>query len=130
MFLRTLGFKSNRVMRTTLSKAADTRNEIVNENRGRQDPVNKKSQEMAEGVVSHIKKYNPSISHYIRAHIPNRLYILLEQSVSSMHKDFIAGYPDDHVSYSYYQNKVKSLNITFVKLGEEESMFENCIYPI
>ena len=37
-----------------------------------------------------------------------------------MHKDFIACCPDDCVSYSYYQNKVKNLNISSVKLGEEE----------
>ena len=37
-------------MRTALLKTADNRNEIVNDNRGRQDPANKKSQEMAERV--------------------------------------------------------------------------------
>ena len=64
IFLKTLGFKSNCVMRTVLSKTCDNRNGIVNDDRGRKDPANKKSQEMAEKVVSHIKKYNPSISHY------------------------------------------------------------------
>ena len=115
-------------MRTVLSKTCDNRNGIVNDDRGRKDPANKKSQEMAEKVVSHIKKYNPSISHYRWAHAPNRLYISAEHSVSSMHKDFIACYLDDQVSYNYYQNKVKDLNISSVKLGEEE--FVNCIYPI
>ena len=37
-----------------------------------------------------------------------------------MHKDFITCYPDDRVSYCYYRNKVKNLNISFVKLGEEQ----------
>ena len=58
------------------TKTADTRNEVVNNSRGRQDPANKKSQKMAERVVSHIKKYNPSISHYRQAHAQNWLYIL------------------------------------------------------
>ena len=44
-------------MRTALSKTDATRNEIVNDYRGRQDPANKKSHEMAEKVVSHIKKW-------------------------------------------------------------------------
>ena len=118
MFLRTLGFKSDHVMRTALSKTADTRYQIVNDNRGRQDPADNKPQEMAKGVVSHIKKYNPYISHYRRFHAPDRLYISPEHSVSSVHKDFIACYPDYRVSYSYNQNKVKNLNISFVKLGE------------
>ena len=107
-------------MRTALLKTADNRNEIVNDNRGRHDPANKKSQEMAERVVSHIKKYNPSISHYRRVHALNRQYISPEHSVSSMHKDFIVCCPDDRVSYSYYPNRFKSLNISFVKLGQEE----------
>ena len=55
---------SDCAMRTALSKTADTRNEIVNGNRGRQDPANKKSQEIAEKVVSRIMIYNPSISNY------------------------------------------------------------------
>ena len=37
-----------------------------------------------------------------------------------MHKDFITCYPDDRVSYCCYRNKVKNLNVSFVKLGEEE----------
>ena len=47
MFLRTLSFKSDRVMRIVLSKTADARNEIVNDYNGRHDPANKKSQEIA-----------------------------------------------------------------------------------
>ena len=50
MFLRTLGFKSHCVIRMALSKTVDTRNEIVNDNSGRQDPANKMSQEMADRV--------------------------------------------------------------------------------
>ena len=51
------------------------------------DPADKLSQEIAERVVSHIEKYNPSISHYRQAHAPKRLYISPEHSVSSIHKD-------------------------------------------
>ena len=51
------------------------------------DPANKLSQEIAERVVSHIEKYNPSISHYRQVHAPKWLYISPEYSVSSMHKD-------------------------------------------
>ena len=103
-------------MRTALSKTVDTKNQIVNDNRGRQNPANKKSQEMAKRVISHIKKYKP-ISHYRWAHAPDRLYISPMHKVSSMQKDFIVCYPDDCFSYCYYQNKVKNLNNSFVKLG-------------
>ena len=55
---------SDCVTRRALSKTADTRNEIVNGNRGRRDPANKKLQEIAEKVVSRVMIYNPSISNY------------------------------------------------------------------
>ena len=37
-----------------------------------------------------------------------------------MHNEYCESYPDKNVSYTYYYNMVKSLNISFVKLGEEE----------
>ena len=121
---------SDCVTRRALSKTADTRNEIVNGNRGRQDPANKKLQEIAEKVVSRVMIYNPSISNYRWVHAPNQLYISPEHSVSSIHKDSIVCYPDDRVSYNYYQNKVKRLNIGFVKLEKKSARFANCIYSI
>jgi len=64
--------------------------------------------------------FNPSISHYRRKHAPNRLYISPEFNASMMHKDFCDSNPDVKVSYTYYYQKIKKLNISFVKLGEEE----------
>ena len=37
-----------------------------------------------------------------------------------MYQDFCTKHPDVTISYVYYYKKVKSLNITFVKLGGEE----------
>ena len=37
-----------------------------------------------------------------------------------MHRDFVKEHPENVFSYAYYYKMVKSLNISFVKLGEEE----------
>ena len=75
-------------------------------------------------VISHIRGYNPYISHYRQSHAPNHLYVLPEYTISSMHKDYCEKFPHSLVSCSYYQRKVRSLNISFVKLEEEEC--ESC----
>ena len=123
MFLSTLGLKGDRVVRTALAKSNDSRADIC-DNRGKHEPGNKKSEEISALVISHIQGYNPCISHYRRSHAPTRLYISPEYTISSMQKDCCEKLPHSLVSYSYYRRKVKSLNISFVKLGEEEC--ESC----
>ena len=71
-----------------------------------------------------MQKLRPCISHYRRARAPNRLYTSPEFTITSMYQDFCTEHPDVTISYVYYYKKVKSLNIIFVKLGEEES--EKC----
>ena len=91
-------------------KSNDSRADIC-DNRGKCEPGNKKSEEISALVISHIRGYNPCITHYRRSHAPNRLYISPEYIISSMHKDCCEKFPHSLVSYSYY-------------LGEEEC--ESC----
>ena len=123
MFFSTLGLKGDRVVRTVLAKPNDSRTDIC-DNHGKNEPGNKKSEETSALVISHIRGYNLCISHFRRSHAPNRLYISLECTISSMHKGYCEKFPHSFVSYSYYQRKVKSLNISFVQLGEEKC--ESC----
>ena len=118
MFLNTLGLKGDRVVRTVLAKPNDSRTDICN-NCGKHEPGNKKSEEISALGISHIRGCNPSISHYRRFHVPNSLYISLEFTISSMHKDYCEKFPHLFVSYTYYQKKVKSLNISFVLVEED-----------
>ena len=74
-----------------LSKRGGSRTNNVSDKRGKATPANKKYSETSDLVNHHILGYNPSISH-----APNRLY------TSPEHK------------------KVKKMNISYVKLGEEE----------
>ena len=118
MFFSTLGLKGDWVVRTALAKSNDSRTDIC-DNRSKHEPGNKKSEEFSALVITHIPGYNPCLSHYLQSHAPNHLYISPKYTISSMHKS-----PHSLVSYNYYQKKVKSLNISFVKLGEEEC--ESC----
>ena len=62
--------------------------------------------------------YDPSVSHYRRAHTPKRLYLSPELQVSDMHKSFADQFWE--ISYELYKQQIKQLNISFAKLWEEE----------
>ena len=93
---------------------------VMTDRRGKHDPSNKFSDTVVEQIKNHIESYHPSISHYRREHAPFRRYISPEISVRDMHQDYAARYPQHHCSYEFYRKTVKSMNISFVKLGEEE----------
>ena len=67
----------------------------------------KKNSETSDLFNHHILGYNPSISHYRRSHVPNRLYISPEHNISVMFKDFCSRYQDVNISYAYYYKKKK-----------------------
>ena len=82
-FLRTLGFKSHRVLLTVMQTAAD---DIIPQPdaRGKGPSV-----ENIEGIRSHIMSYDPSISHCRRVHAPSRLYLPCQLSIAEMHRDYL-----------------------------------------
>ncbi|CAB0010906.1 unnamed protein product [Nesidiocoris tenuis] len=73
-------------------------------------------------IVDHITSFSPTISHYRRAHAPNRLYLPSDVTMKLMHDDFKESFPhlSDKVSYELYRQQVAKLNISFMKLGHEE----------
>ena len=88
----------------------------ISDKRGKHTPAIQKMK-ISQLVIDHTQKFRPCISHYRRAHAPNRLYISPEFSITSMYQDFYTEHPNVTMSYVYYYKKVKSLNISFVKLG-------------
>ena len=87
--------------------------------RGKHDPKHKLPQESVNDIKQHILKYNPSCSHYRRAHAPKRLYLPPELTIKEMHNDFKEN-GSGLIHYSTYAKVVQSMNISFAKLGEEE----------
>ena len=76
-------------------------------------------------IINHIKSFNPSVSHYRREHVPNRLYLSPQLRIKFLFDDFKERHPEIKVSYDRYKKEVSRMNISFVKLGEEEC--EDCI---
>ena len=76
-------------------------------------------------IINHIKSFNPSVSHYRREHAPNRLYISPQLRITFLFDDFKERHPEIKVSYDKYKMDVAGMNISFVKLEEEEC--EDCI---
>ena len=68
---------------------------------------------------------NRSISHYRRKHAPLRRYLPAELNAHLLYKYFCEMYPDIKVTYKTYWMQVKSLNISFAKLGLEQC--ETCL---
>lgn len=78
-------------------------------------------------IKEHIKKYNPTISHYRREHAPNRLYLPSGITIKSMYDDFCSQYIDHKVCIEVYRKVVRrDLNISLVNLGNEEC--KSCSY--
>ena len=118
LFLTTLGYSSNRIIISTLEKAAGKIYPSPDK-RGKHDPHNKLTPDQVTSIRHHIMLFNPCITHYRRKHAPNRLYISPLYSTSQMLKD----YNENHtakVSRSRYYKEIKDMNIGFVKLGEEQ----------
>jgi len=71
-------------------------------------------------IIAHVEQFNPCVSHYRREHAPNVRYLSSDITIETMHKDFSARHKDIKCSYELYRTVVKTLNISFTKLGHEE----------
>ena len=120
MFLATLGMTKDKSIATALQKTSAGQLRPCEDLRGCHEPSNKTPVEVTERVKSHIMSFNPCISHYRREHAPNRLYISPEFSITTMHQDFCESNIDLSIKYGFYRTQIASMNIDFVKLGEEE----------
>ena len=73
---------------------------------------------------NHINSFHPSISHYRREHAPNCKYLPPKLKIKEMYADFKESH-SGVTGYDTYRREVSRMNISFVKLGEEEC--ELCI---
>lgn len=120
MFLSTLGYTSDKVIISVLKKSAG---KLIPspDKRGKHVPSNKLHCNIEQQIRDHIMLYNPCVSHYRRAHAPNRLYISPMYSSRKMHADFVESHDGEcTVSHTRYFQEIKRMNIGFVKLGDEE----------
>ncbi len=116
-FLSTLGKKERRdqMIRTALDSIPIGEALPTPSRRGKHS---KKKVVNKELIKKHIMSFNPQVSHYHRAHAPNRLYLPSEISIRSMYNHFIENLQSNtnSVSYVSYTRALKELNISFTKL--------------
>lgn len=122
-FLTTLGFtcENNSVVHDTLTYVnAESMTGLSSKNedgRGRHSNHNKFDRKT---IVSHIESFNPSVSHYRRAHAPLRRYLPNDITIHSMYEHFLKTHSSAKCSYDLYRKVLRELNISFTKLGHEE----------
>ena len=121
-YLATLGFSHDTFVKN-IFKSINTKVLPSPDKRGRHDPSNKLGSEDVESIRNHILSYHPTISHYRRKHVPNRLYLSPELSITSMYKDYNSR-ANSKIGYITYKKEVNNMNISFVRLGTEEC--EDC----
>jgi hypothetical protein len=119
MFLGTLGYnhKNDKVLSVLPKKR------IFNDNSSeqQQELLQKRRRLINEDIVKqHIESFKPAIHHYRREHAPHRRYLVDELNCTKLHKDFTEQYPEEVCSYASYNKILKSMNIAFTKLGNEE----------
>lgn len=122
MFLATLGFKTDTILKTVLAacKDSDGNNKVVIPNadkRGKHQNHHKKNLDLIE---SHILSFKPRLSHYRRYHAPNRRYLPPDLSIKYMHEDFNLKHPNHKIVYETYRQVVNSMNIGFTEDAPEK----------
>ena len=120
MFLHTLGYKHDTILTKMFSNMTPTKSRPQKDRRGKHAPWHALSDEELTLIDNHIKSFNPAISHYRRAHAPLRLYLPSELSVKKMFRWFKETNPGDRIDEMSYYRRVRKMNISFAKLGEEE----------
>ena len=120
-FLSTLGKKDGRdqIIRTTLDSIPEGETLPTPSRRGKHS---KQKMLDKDNIRKHIMSFNPQVSHYRRAHAPNRLYLPSDINIKFMFAHYIKNLESqaDAVSYVSYCRVLKEMKISFTKLGEEE----------
>lgn len=111
-FLTTLGY-----VKTNDRILQDNRSDTTCDKRGKHQKTPAFDRDI---IKQHVESFNPMEPHYRREHAPLRRYLPSDLNVVHMHKDFLQKYPDQKISYELYRNQIKSMNISFARLGNEE----------
>lgn len=113
-FLTTLGFEAtnDRIIKTATELGMTVLPHSPQ--RGKHAPWNKIDKQL---IKDHIESFHPVISHYRRAHAPNKRYLPCDLTITAMHKDFCGIF--FKVCYTVYNETINEMNISFTKLGTE-----------
>eukprot|EP00111_Clytia_hemisphaerica_P019495 TCONS_00057496-protein len=122
MFISTLGYRFDKFISTALSTTSNF-GVTLQDKRGKHPPKHAMSDSGKQTAIQHVMSFNPQISHYRREHAPNRLYLPSELTIQEMYEDYLDQRKENNentMSYVQYTRIVKSQNISFAKLGDDE----------
>ena len=105
---------SDQMIKTALAKRKGKFIQSSPDKGGRHKPLHTLNDSVLDSIRDHIKSYGPSISHYRRAHAPNRLYLYPEFTIKGMLDDFNEKHPGNGVHYSTYYQIVRAMKISFI----------------
>ena len=111
MFLRTLGYKSDKVVTLFVKSRFNNPDTFTIDNRGKNATVNKID---TAPIIAHIASYNPEQSHYRREHAPHRRYLPSHLTIVSMYNDYKEKVGADTAPcYETFRKVFKGQKITF-----------------
>ena len=120
MFRHTLGYKYDTVITKMFTPMNAESIRPSTDKRGKHRPKHAFSAATLDLIDGHIESFNPTVSHYRRAHAPLRRYLAPELTKREMWKYFKESNPDVKCSERAYAKRVSKKKISFCKLGEEE----------
>lgn len=118
-FLHTIGYKNAKIVNHTLKTLTPGAISTPLDTRGKHAPAHALSDDALQLIKDHINSYHPAVSHYRREHAPLRKYLPSELTLQGLYTDFVSKHPGV-CKKERYRKTLKSMNISFAKLGEEE----------
>ena len=119
-FLNTLGYRNDKVLTRMYESMTPSKMRPGKDLRGKRTPKHALTEEEKNSIDEHIRSFKPSVSHYRRAHAPLRLYLSPELTGREMYNYYKESQGSCRISYNTYMKRINKMNISFVKLGEEE----------
>lgn len=118
-FLNTLGFSNDEAVHAVLNKepttAVNPKVRATPDPRGRHTPSNAFSAEYELEMKNFILQYKPVPSHYRISHAPNRKYLPIGITFTSIYKDFQQHCLDKCLkvcSWTHFHNMIQKLNLS------------------
>ena len=117
-FKHTLGIRWNNFI--TKFVHTQLENPLSTPQESREGDTTQESKQTREQIINHINSFHPQLSHYKTEHAPNKRFLNPELSIRYLWRDFLENQELPKVSYSNYQKVLKSQNIGFARLSQDE----------
>ena len=114
-FVSTVGFtkQNDNIIKETFKHIAPGNQAVPGDFEDRRKYNGQTQQFNHQTIRNHIESYHPTVSHYRRAHAPNRRYLPSDDTIIDMYRQFI----DSGKGSCSYINEFKRMNVSMTKHG-------------